>query len=672
MSSHIPPVSLGAQSNTDAQPIATKHQAKMYCCKYCSKHGKGMGARSVLYDVMDSMELKDKHAKDKFGEGFHDSTLGSKLHRAFMSEIGEEMCQAEVAHHANKSPEYLLSRKVRHVHFYRKALGLDRKRNARKSGRGQAEGIVQGDSDEEVDAGMMEDPPAPARRKRSTQPSDLDLYERRIQYAFVQGTPPSEDVPPQATPEEQVAEMNAFDFFRLVHFHGGQHPYFTWHSRTSSPIVILTPVVNLTDGAHFASGARWALLQYHAWSDRRYFLDMEERTVKEYFWQWLETQKCPWYLLDQYLSQNKRGLRGVAGVIARIRGQGRTKTAEDAAEEERVNEDDNVIASETEESSEHETDVGGDTRVLKMLYKGNMAEVSRREEQARKATVFNRKHNFYRHTRCTNTAQEEHSALPAGVINVCQDSDDDDIYGGEQKEIAHEMQELRAAQHWVNQAGWDVASEGLVISPVLGESVDLRLDWESVRRRLAPGAAADVDDASALVDEEVISRDYALDALDPTQRAFADRVLQWATEVARVYKRVAATGERCCLPLLRAWLGGSAGSGKSTTLKTIVQHVRLLFQRENIQATVALTAYTGVAAFNIGFGARTACSSFQVFPKAEWKSELTGEAFRRLEQQWRDVVLLIPDEVSFIGRALFARMHHRLQQAKRRFFSEGG
>ena len=37
---------------------------------------------------------------------------------------------------------------------------------------------------------------------------------------------------------------------------------------------------------------------------------------------------------------------------------------------------------------------------------------------------------------------------------------------------------------------------------------------------------------------------------------------------------------------------------------------------------------------------------------------------------WDNVVLLIVDEVSFIGRALFARMHFRLQQAKRPYFTE--
>ena len=84
----------------------------------------------------------------------------------------------------------------------------------------------------------------------------------------------------------------------------------------------------------------------------------------------------------------------------------------------------------------------------------------------------------------------------------------------------------------------------------------------------------------------------------------------------RVYNDVAVSGRQRSVPQLRTWLGGSAGSGKSTTLKTIVQHVRLLFQSEGVDASVELTAYTGVAAFNIGFGAKTAVSSFQIFPKA--------------------------------------------------------
>ena len=115
---------------------------------------------------------------------------------------------------------------------------------------------------------------------------------------------------------------------------------------------------------------------------------------------------------------------------------------------------------------------------------------------------------------------------------------------------------------------------------------------------------------------------------------------------------------------------GRTGSGKSTTLKTCVQHLRLKFYKRGGFAKVELTSYTGVAAFNIGFGARTACSAFQIFPNAAWKRELEGNALRNLEDTWDNVVLLIVDEVSFIGRALFARMHFRLQQAKRLYFTE--
>ena len=60
---------------------------------------------------------------------------------------------------------------------------------------------------------------------------------------------------------------------------------------------------------------------------------------------------------------------------------------------------------------------------MKLLYKGNMEEANRREEQARKARVVCHTHNGYNQTRCTCTAQEEQSALPAGVMHVHADSD---------------------------------------------------------------------------------------------------------------------------------------------------------------------------------------------------------------------------------------------------------
>ena len=63
------------------------------------------------------MEAKDRHGQETRGQGWQPTALGGQLRKAFMAEIGEEMRQAEVAHHANHLPEFLVSRPVRHVHL---------------------------------------------------------------------------------------------------------------------------------------------------------------------------------------------------------------------------------------------------------------------------------------------------------------------------------------------------------------------------------------------------------------------------------------------------------------------------------------------------------------------------------------------------------------------------
>ena len=648
MNPHMPLLPFANPSNSDATPVATRHQAEMNCCKYCSKYTKGKGQKCALYEVIDDMERMDANARERFGEGYEESKLGGKLHRAFMAEIGVEMCQAEVAHHANRCPEYLISRDVKYVHLYKKALAIN------KPAKEKAEEEEWPWDDEEE-----------APEARATKQSDVDLYERRTCYRFwPEDTPPSPHLPHQATPEAQVALASLWDFFRLVHFRGGRCPYLEWHDAAAWPIVVMSPVVKLTEGPDFAFGARWALMQHRSWTDRRSLLDMPDEEVKRDFRAWRLTGDCPGHLKKQYLQENGRRAQGGAGPVGK---RSRTCSKDDltsaaeyeakiaalveakdyagaaalqqqynlalesaAAQGDNGDDDDIPDGSETEYSGSADeqanAEADADTHVLKMLYKGNIAEVSREEEQSKKAHVFNRKHNCYRNTGCTSVAQEEQSAMPAGVINVHEDSDDDEAYLGDQKEIAKEIEELRVAQHWINQEGWDVASETHVLSKNTAQMIDLHLDWGVVQKTLAAGQNETDHSTSSDVDETSVMRDFSLDKLDPTQRVFADRVLQWASEVADVYEKVKSDGRHRPVPLLRSFLGGSAGSGKSTTLRTIVQHVRLIFMKRSVPAKVELTAYTGVAAFNIGFGARTACSAFQVFPNAAWKSELDGNA----------------------------------------------
>ena len=74
---------------------------------------------------------------------------------------------------------------------------------------------------------------------------------------------------------------------------------------------MLSAAVKLAEGPDFVFGARWALLQYHAWSDRRRSPDMEDTAVKEYFRAWMEKPERPWYVYEQYTKENLTRLRGV-------------------------------------------------------------------------------------------------------------------------------------------------------------------------------------------------------------------------------------------------------------------------------------------------------------------------------------------------------------------------
>jgi hypothetical protein len=340
----------------------------------------------------------------------------------------------------------------------------------------------------------------------------------------------------------------------------------------------------------------------------------------------------PWYICEEYVAANRRARR------TRRSNTGATEHAEDEGAPEAEGLEGHVT--ETESSTDDEVkiknaDPDADCRILKMLYKGNLEEANRQEAQKRKSHCVSHKHNVYRNTRCTSTAQEAQSALPAGVINTFEDSEDDEAYTGEQKEIQRECQELRAVESWINQEGWDAAAEARAWSSKTIRTTDLRLVWGDAKEKLSANNGGTRETKQVL--ESEVLRDYDLEKLDPTQRAFADRVLLWARELVQVYKQNKTTGKWTKPPQLRTWLCGSAGSGKSTTLKAVVQHVRLLFQTENVDATVELTAYTGVAAFNIGFGAKTCCSSFGISGSGAWKNNskaMLHDASRNNGARW--------------------------------------
>ena len=76
-------------------------------------------------------------------------------------------------------------------------------------------------------------------------------------------------------------------------------------------------------------------------------------------------------------------------------------------------EDATVEGIETEHSSSAEEkeykENDRETRVLKMLYKGNMEEISRREQQEKSAKVYNRKHKYYRNSSSAEESNDTES-----------------------------------------------------------------------------------------------------------------------------------------------------------------------------------------------------------------------------------------------------------------------
>jgi hypothetical protein len=139
--------------------------------------------------------------------------------------------------------------------------------------------------------------------------------------------------------------------------------------------------------------------------------------------------------------------------------------------------------------------------------------------------------------------------------------------------------------------------------------------------------------------------------LDPTQRAFADTVLDWA----RARKR----RDRSRVKQLQALLLGTAGTGKTTTLKAVLE----LLREQGIGARVA--AWTGVAASNVGEGAQTLSSLFRlskVNPTSQQMEKLTGAALKEFAKDLQGLELLVIDEISMVSRVVLAQVSERLQE----------
>lgn len=133
-------------------------------------------------------------------------------------------------------------------------------------------------------------------------------------------------------------------------------------------------------------------------------------------------------------------------------------------------------------------------------------------------------------------------------------------------------------------------------------------------------------------------------------------LLNFVTECIRKQK------EEKSLDRVRIFVTGGAGTGKTFTLKNLLEQIRRCYEGE--KSAVKFGALTGVAAKLIS--GMTLHSLFRLPIQEDGKikklSNLTGLFLESMRHQWRNTKFLIIDEISMVPYEMLRDIHSRLQQ----------
>ena len=182
---------------------------------------------------------------------------------------------------------------------------------------------------------------------------------------------------------------------------------------------------------------------------------------------------------------------------------------------------------------------------------------------------------------------------------------------------------------------------------------------------LYPSLVGEAKDAEKKLLEKIgvqgSSSNFDPSQLDPTQKLFLNTVIDWIQQCIICKKHTKP------FPPLFVKLLGVAGTGKSRTIKTLLQEFERIMEESDLRpeqkGKIVVAAPTGVAAFNIGCGAASIHKTFNIPVKGKFQ-DLTGEAQANLEQTFENVWLFLADEVSMIGCDQLAKINDRLIQAR--------
>ena len=115
------------------------------------------------------------------------------------------------------------------------------------------------------------------------------------------------------------------------------------------------------------------------------------------------------------------------------------------------------------------------------------------------------------------------------------------------------------------------------------------------------------------------------------------------------------------------FITGGAGVGKSVVIRVLYQALHRHFCSDAGQnpddIRIAVCAYTGLAAYNVQ--GSTLHSTFCIEPNKKLKyKQLSDDKRNTLRTKYRDLSVLIVDEVSMVGNGMLNILYHRLQEIK--------
>ena len=194
---------------------------------------------------------------------------------------------------------------------------------------------------------------------------------------------------------------------------------------------------------------------------------------------------------------------------------------------------------------------------------------------------------------------------------------------------------------------------------------DFQFDRDSVARKLEQSVSALEQSCAKQISSASWRQQLEDDVrrLDPTQKLLYDHVTSWARAKKEWLHNCRINLDEVENPPVpcQVLLLGTAGTGKTHVAKLAIQESRRIFGSFSSVLTVA---HSGVAAANLGGGARTIDSIFHT-NKESAAEDAIGEQLDELVAQLGDVELLVIDEISTVGAAQLGIMDRRLRQVAR-------